>query len=254
MSLELSPAQCREIKRLREAAPEVQCVIIGAVAVNHHVPLPRSTGDVDLVLALNAADLRQLLVRLGWKQHAKMKQRWTAEGFIADVLPASPELIAAGAVSLDDDERQMSLVGFDLLLDMAEEHQLPDNSGTVMVASLPVIVVLKISAWLERPYERKKDLHDLGTILRAALGDDDERRWDGMILGNFEEQSPRFIGQEVGRILAPQHRVLIEQFLEKVLVADSPWLSEMGRRMGSSILLSPRAALEAFRAGLGGGH
>ena len=49
MRLELSAAQCREIKTLRKKAPEVKCVIIGAVAVNHHVPLPRSTGDVDLV-------------------------------------------------------------------------------------------------------------------------------------------------------------------------------------------------------------
>jgi len=126
MTLDLNAAQCREIKKLREAAPEVQCVIIGAVAVNHHVTLPRSTGDVDLVLALDAINLRDLLEELGWKQHLKMKRRWTADGFVADVLPASPELIAAGAVSLDDDEKEMSLVGFDLLFERAEEQELPN--------------------------------------------------------------------------------------------------------------------------------
>lgn len=228
----------------------MQCVIIGAVALNHHVQLPRSTGDVDLVLALDVAELRELLQRLGWTQHAKMKQRWTAEGFVADVLPASPELIAAGSVSLDGDERAMNLAGFDLLFDKAEEHKLPGGVGSVMVASLPVIVVLKMAAWLDRPHERKKDLHDLGTILSAALGDVDERRWDGSIAGDFDEQGPRFIGQEVARIIAPLHRRLIEQFLEKVLVEDSPWLAELRRGMTSSIMLTPQRALEAFQSGL----
>lgn len=250
MSLELSAAQWCEIKRLREAAPGIQCVIIGAVAVNHHVRLPRSTGDVDHVLALDVADLRELLKQLGWKQHAKMKQRWIAEGFVADVLPASPELIAAGAVRLDDDDRAMSLAGFDLLFEQAEEQEFPDGDGSVLVAGLRVIAILKISAWLERPYDRKKDLHDLGTILSGALGEDDERRWEGTIPGDFEEQSPRFIGREVGRIVGPEHRALIELFLEKVPAEDSPWLSEMRRGMKSSILLSPRGAVEAFRSGL----
>ena len=250
MTLELSAAQCREIIKLREVAPDAQCVIIGAVAVNHHVTLPRSTGDVDLVLALDVAALRELLESVGWKQHPKMKQRWTAKGFVADVLPASPGLIAAGAVSLDDNEREMSLVGFDLLFERAEEQELPGYCSSVLVASLPVIVVLKISAWLDRPHDRRKDLHDLGTILREALADDDERRWEGTIPGNFDQQSPRFVGQEVGRIIGPQHRELIERFFEKVLPGDSPWLSEVGRGMASSTLLKPRAAVEAFRAGL----
>ncbi len=253
MTLELSTAQCREIKKLRDAAPNVQCVIIGAVAVNHHVILPRSTGDVDLVIALDVANLRDLLDGLGWKQHPKMKQRWTAAGFVADVLPASPELIAAGAVSLDDDEKKMSLVGFDLLFERAEEVELPSAAGTVLVASLPVIVVLKISAWLDRPHERKKDLHDLGTILSGALGEDDERRWEGTIPGDFDEQSPRFIGQEVARIISSAHRELIERFLEKMLVDDSPWLSEVGRGMTTPVVSKPRRAVVAFRSGFGVG-
>lgn len=251
MTLDLSAAQQREILKLRALAPHVACVVIGAVAVNHHVPLPRSTGDVDLVLALDLADLSDLLERVGWKQHVRMRQRWTAEGFVADVLPASQELIAAGAISLDENEREMSLAGFDLLFEHAEEHDFSESGETVLVASLPVIVVLKVSAWLERPYDRKKDLHDLGTILMNALTEDDERRWDGTIDGSFEEQSPRFIGQEVAKIVRSEHRTLLDAFLRKVLAEDSPWLSEIEKGMRPAVLQSPRKALLAFREGLG---
>ena len=48
------------------------------------LPLPRPTGDVDLVLALNAGDVPPLLESIGWKHHRRMKQRWTADRFGAD--------------------------------------------------------------------------------------------------------------------------------------------------------------------------
>jgi predicted nucleotidyltransferase len=249
VTLELTEAQCREIGRLRSADPSVKCAIIGAVALNHHVPLPRTTGDVDLVLALDVRHLRELLEKLGWEQHPRVKQRWTATQFIADVLPASPSLIVAGKVALDDDDREMSLAGFDLLYKHAEVHPLPDGQD-VMVANLPTIVVLKICAWLDRPHDRRKDLNDLGTILVNALGNVDERRWSGTLPEDFDQQSPYFVGREVGSIIGGPHRQFIDRFLEKVLSDESSWLDDVGRGFGNSTI-EPRVALDAFHTGLG---
>jgi len=252
MTIELNAVQCREISKLRAAAPDVACVIIGAVAVNHHVELPRSTGDVDLVLALDVPDLQALLLSVGWNQHGTKKQRWTApDHFTADVLPASLRLINAGTVHFDDDEKEMNLAGFDLLFETAEEHALPHADGSVLVASLPVLVVLKIAAWLDRPYDRKKDLHDLGTILSGALGDDDDRRWDGSVEGAFEEQSPRFMGQEVARIVRTSHLELLREFRDAILPDDSHWSAEIAKGFLAGRRLDPERALRAFFEGVG---
>jgi hypothetical protein len=45
MTLELDEDQAREIARLRERTPEARCAVIGAVAIGHHVVLPRPTRD-----------------------------------------------------------------------------------------------------------------------------------------------------------------------------------------------------------------
>jgi hypothetical protein len=114
-------------------------------------------------------------------------------------------------------------------------------------------VVLKVAAWRDRPYDRQKDLNDIGTILASALSQDDTRRWDIPIPGDFEDQSPRFVGQQVGQIASREHRLLVGAFLSELVLEESPWVSHVAKGMG----LSPygtgarvRKALLAFESGL----
>jgi hypothetical protein len=103
-----------------EHAPNLKFVVIGAAAVGHHVKLERPTADVDLAFAIGVDDLSKLLETLGWRRDPRMLQRWRGpDGFVADALPASAELIRAGSVRLDEDDFELSLVGFDLALDHA---------------------------------------------------------------------------------------------------------------------------------------
>lgn len=105
-----------------------------------------------------------------------MRQRWYGPAhFRADIIPATRELLDAGSVQIEDGA-PMSLVGFDLAFDHAVAAALPGATATVRVASLPAILVLKMVAWLDRPYERTKDLGDIAVVLADALGEDDDRR------------------------------------------------------------------------------
>jgi predicted nucleotidyltransferase len=232
MKVELDENQAREIAKLREHASDVRCAIVGAVAVKHHVPLPRYTADVDLVIDVGIPELWDLLIGLGWTQHEQIDHRWMGPGnFIADILPGSSELIEAGKVLLDVGNKEMNLAGFDVLFAHAAELSIPGYEQTVHVASLATLVILKVAAWLDRPHDRSKDLNDLGCILRDALDADDERRWDGTIPGDFDDQSPRFVGQQVRGIATREHLDLIDRFLNTVLAESSPWVSELAKGM-----------------------
>lgn len=252
MTLEVSAVQAQEIGRLRSLAPEVRCVVIGAVAVQHYVQLPRSTGDVDLVLDVEPQRLSEILTAVGWKQDERAKQRWRGPNqFVTDVLPASPRLIQKGFVQFDDDEKKLSLVGFDLLFEHAEELDLPDDQGTVLVATWPSLVVLKMVSWLDRPHERKRDLQDIGTILSHILPENDERRWELNIPGDFNEQSPRFAGQEVAKIAAPSHRAAIQRFLDEVLSDAASWIQHVGEGMQAQHERHAERMVRAFGEGVG---
>src|SRR5688572_6408834 len=128
----------------------------------------------------------------------------------------------------------MSFTGFDLLFDHAIEIQIPGQDATVHVASLGTLVVLEVAAWRDRPHDRHKDLNDIGTILASALPQDDVRRWDIPIPGDFEDQSPRFVGQQVGQIASHEHRRVIGEFLSELVREESPWLSHVAKGMSLS--------------------
>lgn len=223
-------------------------MLIGAVALNSYVLLPRSTGDVDLAFDLDLKDTEELLRSLGWIQRARLRQRWTrGQDFVADVIPSSVELIERGCLSFEE-ERSMNLTGFDLVFSESRKAQV-SRDLVVEVASLPTISFLKMVAWLDRPHERRKDLNDLGTLLWNYLWDDDERRW-GDELGerSFETQGAYLAGLELRRLLEERHLKLVERFFRAV---DEPsWNREIKRGIHSP-LASVAELLRALRDGIG---
>lgn len=238
MTLPVSIEHAVQLARLREHEARPDFVVVGAAALGHHVPLQRKTNDVDLALVVAPNEIAAMLVSLRWEQDASVAHRWRGpDGFRADVLPATPELIDAGAVSFDRGTRSMSLVGFDLAFEHASEVDLPGTATTVKVASLASIVVLKIVAWLDRPYERTRDLGDLATVFREALGDDDDRRWDqanpvGSSGLDFDDQSPFIVGLDVSAIAEDVHRTRIDEFIDRLLDESGSHAATMARAAG----------------------
>lgn len=218
MTLALRPDQIDVLKELRASRPEIRVVMIGATALLHHVPIDRETKDVDLVLAVELDELAPVLEPLSWRRHAHQLQRWIhRNGVIADVLPASPSLIAKSKVVFAEGF-EMSLVGFDLLLTTSLKMELANTGLSIELASLPALVLLKTVAWLDRP-DRVKDLSDLSRILIFALAQDDDRRFDpsGELFEiEFHEQPAFFVGSELRRLASNEHMKVLERFLAKL--------------------------------------
>lgn len=237
MTLPISIEHARELARLVEHETHPELVLVGAVALGHHLPLQRTTADVDLALVMWPDDIVPLLTTLGWRRDEHMRQRWYGPAhFRADIIPATQELVAAGSVQIDEGAT-MSLVGFDLAFDHAVPVELPGTTASVSVASLPAILVLKMVAWLDRPYGRTKDLGDIAAVLTEALGDDDDRRWDSShpVATNeldFDEQSPFFAGLEVAAIAKDAHLVAIRAFVEQLLDESEAAAAVMARAAG----------------------
>ncbi len=223
MTLPITTATARELARLRARHPDVDLVVIGAAALAHHVPLSRTTADVDLAFVVTPADLVTLLEGMGWQRDPRLEHRWSGpDAFVADALPATPELVAAGGIAFEDGGRVMSLVGYDLVFEHAAAVELPGTDQSIRVASFPTLVILKMAAWLDRPAERRRDLGDLVRSFRERLAVDDERRWgDEHAVGasglDFDAQSPFFVGLEVAEIALERHRALVDRFVERFL-------------------------------------
>lgn len=228
-------------------------MVIGAVALNHHVPLERSTADVDFVIVAEAEDIAVLLRSLHWEPDLQQEHRWRdRQRNAVDVLPANAEVIAAGKVTLEREERVLSTIGFDLALEHASPVAIPGTDRVVDVASLAAIVVLKMVAWLDRPHERQRDLKDLGRVFETALDDWDDRRWQVPLADlEHEVQAAFFVGQQVRGIVGASHRVEVETFLQRV--ATDTWLDILGA--GGLVCTDPELVaqrrLAAFRDGLG---
>ena len=63
-------------------------------------PPPRTTADLDLAVVVAPDALAGVLAPLGWRRDARALQRWHGpEDVVADLLPAMPDLVAAGEVA-----------------------------------------------------------------------------------------------------------------------------------------------------------
>ena len=109
----------------------------------------RRTNDLDLTVVAGQADVAAELEELGWIRHAHLEQRWLSPHAVnVDVLPASSDDIAEGKLRFAASGHVMNLAGFDLAL----AHNVPielDNTTSLDVTTVPVIVVLKMDSSAE---------------------------------------------------------------------------------------------------------
>ena len=109
----------------------------------------------------------------------------------------------------------MSLLGFRLAFERAiSVHITPDL--TMRVAPVPIVVVLKMVAYLDRPGERQRDLEDIGYIFEDFMEADAKERYSDIVLDRgltYEEVSPFLLGQEISAIVNTAEREAVQRFL-----------------------------------------
>src|SRR5271167_4113409 len=178
--LDFTEAQLADLTQLQDHCNEFKAplVIIGAMAYKFHFPeTERYTADIDLTVALDLDDFAELearLSKLGWERDKKREHRWRSpRETLIDLLPAGTKLREAKKLIWPESQFSMSLVGFDHVFTEAQAIKVND-SLTVNVAPVPVLALLKIVAFLDRPYERERDLDDLRGIL-SQYGEGSDR-------------------------------------------------------------------------------
>lgn len=154
----LSNTHRAALASLRSLWPDARIVVIGATALDLQRKLNRRTHDVDLVLAVDlAAFPGPLATHPQWKPTRHL-QRWQHEGVLVDILPVGAHDLAMGRLAWPDGF-EMSLEAF-TLLDTAELICISEELN-IMAAPVPLLMVLKMVSWLDRPAERERDLSDL---------------------------------------------------------------------------------------------
>lgn len=195
--------------------------VIGASALACFMDMRwRQTHDLDLALAASLEGLSSTLDSLpGWAHDPRIEHRWLAPGEVrVDIVPAGSEALQRGELIWPKSGRRMSLLGFRL----AFTHSLPVQLSAdlaVRVAPIPVLVVLKIAAYVEAPYERERDLEDIAYALEECAGSSTEERYSDEVLDaglTYEEVRPFLLGRRVGAIVNDAEREMVEGFLRTV--------------------------------------
>ncbi len=172
-----TPVQNLALLDLRLAWPRRKIVLIGASALACQIEMTwRRTNDLDLTIVADQIELAADLRALGWVRSERMEQRWTSpHGVVVDALPTTPTSLTEGSMTFSESGHVMNLTGFDLAL----THNIPmplNQDISLAVAAVPVVIVLKMAAWLDRPSERDRDLQDIAHVLNEYLVPDDARR------------------------------------------------------------------------------
>ncbi len=250
------------LRELQVLWPKKRCVLVGATALDIRLGLRwRVTNDLDLAVELTPAELRRDLDTLPeWSRTSD--QRWrSSQGVLVDLIPAARELVEAGELMWPDSQARMNLAGFDHALELSNDLDLGDDF-TFPVVPIPVLVVLKIAAYLDRPHERIKDLQDLSHLFVDYIGPEDPRRYEDDVFEaelDYEEISAFVLGREIAEFADRGDLQLIERFLARVRDEGDPYatLAKILATGPPSLREDPDellACLAAFKLGLGAGR
>jgi predicted nucleotidyltransferase len=259
--IEFTEAQLADLTQLQDICNELktQLVIIGAMAYKFHFPdIERYTADIDLTVALDLEDFAELetrLTKLGWERDKKREHRWKGSGgTLIDLLPAGTKLRAAKMLIWPESQFSMSLVGFDHVFTEAEAIKI-NESFTVNVASVLVLALLKIVAFLDRPYERQRDLDDLRGILSQYEEGSDRLFSDDVQAANladFSLTNAFALGVDLRSLCTAEEIAVVETFLARVSnEADALWalFVRAGRQWGDRVEEVARNQFAAFVQG-----
>jgi predicted nucleotidyltransferase len=222
-----TPAQVNVLRSLVRLWTPERFVVIGASALACFMDMRwRMTQDLDLSLAAPlhgyAAGLESLP---GWSPDRLMEHHWHAPGDVrVDIVPADADLLRKGELVWPKSGQRMSLVGFRLAFNQSVPlPAAPDLS--VRVAPTPVVLLLKMVAYLDRPGERERDLEDIGYILEEFVGGAPPDRFSDEVLERglaYEEVSPFLLGRKVSAIINHAEREVVVRFLGAIEDENNP--------------------------------
>jgi predicted nucleotidyltransferase len=182
----------------------------------------RGTADLDLILAISLGEFLDERLVPGWTRDRWMEHRWYAPGGeIVDIIPAGPELLRKGGVEWPRTGHRMSLVG----LRLAFERGVPVTVAPdliIKVAPVPVLTVLKIVAYHDRPAGRERDVADLAYILTEYEPED--RFTDDVIdLGlSYDEVRPFLLARTIAAMVNDAERAAVNRFVREASDEDDP--------------------------------
>jgi len=249
----LTRPQLDVLKELSRLWSNHEFVLIGASAMLSQLPdLDRQTDDLDLCLAVELNEFPAgLETQPGWTRDQKVEHRWYCGELPVDVVPAGPRLLATGTLRWSSGH-EMSLTALDLTF----QHNVKVQCGPgefVSVATIPVLALLKMASFCDRPYQRERDLADLGQILSRYLEGDDRCFEDSVFDAGVEYSnvSAYLCGCDISGIATNrEHRDLIVRFLT-LIGPETAHRAKMFRLGPQSAKDDFETRLEAFRRGLG---
>src|SRR6266568_7870427 len=201
--------------------------IIGAAALLCFSDLGRFTRDIDLGVALDLEDFAVFSAELksrGWTQEPGKEHRWHGpSGSLMDLMPAGPNLRAAKRIVWPESQFAMSLVGFEHVFARSVLISFAPNVE-FKVAPPPVIALLKIVAYTEDPYRRRKDLGDLKSLLRYYEAESDRIFGDDVFtaeLADVEYTNAFLLGSDVGAIATDEDAEIVNGFLSKHRMSEA---------------------------------
>ena len=225
------PAHVPVLRALGEIWGPDRFIVIGAAAVGYHIGMSwRGTLDLDLSVAAGLDTYGVDLEGLGWRRDAKSPQRWySPDELIIDVVPAEPDAVRTGSFVWPDGST-MNLRGFRLAFADAIPVAIGPTTN-IRVASLRSIVVLKMSAYLDKPWERETDLADLAHIFQAFVGPDANERWSPEVVDldlDYEEVGLYLLGTQLAAVVDGSESELVHRFLRSV-EDDADGCATLGR-------------------------
>lgn len=217
--MSLVESQLAALREIEQLWPEANPVVIGATALGFYFDMSwRHTADVDFVVALTVDALAALANHAGRSRHPRREYEFTAPGGAkVDLIPAGLHSMQAGQLQWRNGD-VMSLVGMDLAFTHAVRHE-----GGVFVAPPPVVAILKMVAFGDRPTQRERDLVDVAHLLDVYVDENDERRWNETPGGTEFDLAPAYLlGIDIARVLSnDEHRRVVSRFLGQIEATDS---------------------------------
>lgn len=253
--------QSQALRQLAELWRDTRFCLIGASALVCQIDLPRHTGDLDISVSVSLDELAAGLPRLGgWRRNPKREHEWLSPaGVKVDVLPAGPSLLAAGEIIWPAGAR-MNLTGMRLALATGNTFEV-ESGLSIRVAPVPVIAVLKMVSYLDRPAERERDLHDLAYILENHVPPDDDRRFAPDVIDAgvpYEHASAYLLGEDLRGLVNDTERKAVDDFIarardERHPSATQAKMTRLGPLCWSRDPDELLARIDAFMAAFGKG-
>ena len=132
---QLAPHLVRILDSIGVILASHRSVLIGASAIQCHVPMPRVTADVDVAVVSSDASVAESLSAAGWTHDSSVMHRWRLQGAMVDVIQVSEEDLLVGVVDLDG--TALSVVGFDLAFSEGNIIQVTPATEVLVPLKLP---------------------------------------------------------------------------------------------------------------------